>query len=127
MPTPMSARNEQETPQLKHAAPASPIASIFEDAPPPVLQGEQREPADDLEHFRKYPCGRGHKSELVQHGYSNWNPKKIVYMGDNKRWGLFCDECNKEGHPAWYTPSAAGAAVQDQRVTTARVAAADKV
>jgi hypothetical protein len=108
-------------PPSKHSAPAAPIASIFEDAPPPVLATEQREPADDLEHFRKYPCGKGHKSDLKPHGYSNWDAKKIVYMGDNKRWGLFCIECSKAGDPAWYTPSASGIQMQDQRIETAPV------
>lgn len=95
---------DQKPPKAPTYAPALPIAAPWDEDRPPVEVAEERAPADPLEHFRKRECAHGHK---------NWDPDKIVYSMDNKRWMLKCMTCVEHGIPAWYTISGSAMAVQE--------------
>lgn len=97
---------------------AQPIQAPFDEPIPPEFAGEERAPADPLEHFRKHECGQGHK---------NWDADKIVYSMDNKRWILKCVDCAEKGIPSWYTISGSSMATADGVVDRAPVAKNDKI
>jgi hypothetical protein len=102
----------KETPAKPKPLIASPIQAPFDEAPPPELGTEERAPADPLEHFRKHQCSHGHK---------NWDPEKIVFSVDNKRWILKCLDCYKNEVPCWYTITGSSMVIEEQRVATATV------
>lgn len=91
---------------------AQPIQAPFDEPLPPEFETESRAPADPLEHFRRRECSKGH---------SNWDPEKIVYSMDNKRWILKCLDCSKHGIPSWYTITGSAMSMSDGVVDRAPV------
>jgi hypothetical protein len=102
------------TEQKKALLVASPIQAPFDEPIPSDIATEERAPADPLEHFKKHQCGNGH---------CNWDPDKIVFSMDNKRWILKCMDCAKGGFPSWFTITGSALAVQEAagRVESAKV------
>lgn len=134
------AQNESSSPKPVEKKPiplvAAPIQAPFDDDLPSDVRAEERAPADPLEHFRKFQCGNGHgdtvraekkdkEGNVIQaahwDGESHWDPAKIVFSMDNKRWMLRCRLCFDNKVPSWFTITGSALAISDQRVAAAPI------